>query len=467
MQFKNVAHAKAIAYAVSQITRKNSPPKFTDENFPAQNKFVLDDSPLQAAQCSRRAGKSMGVGKKQLKECFRHPGSSQLYVGLTFATVRNIMWKPIFNKINTDLNLGGKPNESRLEINFPNGSDIKLVGADADPKQMEKFLGGAYRSCVIDEAGSFRQDLNTMVYEMLLPAVSDWNGWIALTGTPTEITNGLFFDVTNGKQQGWSVHKWTTYDNPYMVTKWARQVELLRKDNPRVEETPFFRRMYMNEWVVDNSSLCYKYDYTRNDIAKIPHNDPMVHVLGIDLGFNDPTAFSVLAYGEYDPTCYIVHTHKKSGMIISDVAERINYYIKKYNPVAMVIDNASKQAVEELRQKFSLPLIPAEKQGKAEFIEIMNSDFILGNIKLLPDAEELKKEYGGLIWDKDKLPKRVEHPNCQNHICDSSLYAYRYCYQYRHDKKPEKTSEEERIDAWFEDQAENLENEDAKEYWER
>lgn len=598
MEFTSIEHAKAIAYAVSQIKKERMQPRFNDEKFPAQNKFVDDTSPLQAAQCSRRAGKSMGVGKKQLKECFKFPGSDQLYIGLTFATVRNIMWKPIFTKLNTDLNLGGKPNESRLEINFPNGSAIKMVGADADPKQMEKFLGGSYRSCVIDEAGSFRQNLHTMVYEMLMPAVADWNGWIALTGTPTELTRGLFFDVTNGKYNGWSVHKWNTYDNPYMADKWDRQIELLKKDNPRVEETPFFKRMYLNQWVIDDSSLCYKYDWERNDIAKIPHNDPMIHVLGIDLGFTDPTAFAVLAYGEYDPNCYIIHTHKKAGMIISDVADRITYYIQKYNPVAMVIDNASKQAVEELRQKFSLPLIAAEKQGKPEFIEIMNSDFIMGTIKLLPETEELKKEYGGLIWDKDKLPRRKEHPNCENHICftagtkirtpkglvnietlkvgdlvntragakrikhaitrkervikltlsngveiectedhpffsdgqwvkakdlketdrlyswkfytwantipvhfihrteityypvdvfnitvdeqheyfandilvsncDAALYAFRFCQQYRHEKRAKPSSEEERIDAWFEDQAEDLNKSDQTEYWER
>jgi hypothetical protein len=377
------------------------------------------------------------------------------------------MWNPILKKINQDLNLGAKHNEARLELAFPNGSEIKLAGADADSAQMEKFLGGAYRSCVIDEAGSFRQDLKQMVYEMLLPAVADWNGWIALTGTPTEITRGLFYDVTNETPEGWTLHKWSTYDNPYMAEKWDRQVKILKQTNPRIEETPAFRRMYLNEWVIDTDSLCYKYSFDRNDVEKIPHEDPMVNVLGVDLGFNDPTAFSVLCYGEHDPSCYVKYTYKRSGMIISDVAERIKQLMRRFDPVAIVIDNASKQAVEELRQKFTIPLIPAEKQGKAEFIEIMNSDFILGNIKLLPDTESLKEEYGALIWDKDKLPKRLEHPSCENHLADATLYAYRYCYQYRHEKKPEIPTEEAKIDAWFDEQAAELELEDQKEWWEK
>lgn len=440
---------------------------FTVKEFPEQNAFILDDSTLIAAQCTRRAGKSAGIGRKQLRECFRFPGASNLYLGLTFTTVRNIYWKPIILQINKDLKLGGIPNESRLEMNFPNGSDIKLCGADADKHQMHKFLGGSYRSCVIDEAGSFLQDLRQLVYEMVLPAVSDWDGWVALTGTPTEITNGLFFDVTNGKEKGWSVHRWETEQNPFMRENWRKQVEMLIKNNPRIIETPAFRRMYKNEWVIDTDSLVYKYDAHRNSIRDIPHNDKMTHVLGVDLGFNDPTAFSILGYSSYDPTCYVKFGYKRSGMIISEVAERIKFLMRKYDPVAIVIDNASKQAVEELKQKYQIPLIAAEKAGKAEFIEIMNSDFITGNIKLLPGADGLAKEYANLIWDKDKHPKRIEHPSCENHISDSALYGYRYCYQYLSELRKKKTTEEEKIDQWFEDQSKKMDWDNDEEFWEK
>jgi len=469
LKFLNLEHAKALADEFrKEIERRHSKGvSFDDSSFPKQSAFIKDDNTLQAVQCSRRAGKSFGIAKKQLKECLRFPGSAQLYIGLTLGTARNIMWNPILKKINADLNLGARFNEARLEVLFPNGSEVKLGGADADAAQMEKFLGGSYRSCVIDEAGSFRQDLTQMVYEMLLPAVADWDGWIALTGTPTEITRGLFYDVSNNPPDGWTLHKWNTYENPYMKDKWAKQVEMLKKTNPRIEETPAFRRMYLNEWVIDHDSLCYKYDYRRNDIEELPHKDPLTYVLGVDLGFNDASAFTVMGYGEYDPSCYVVDTYKRSGMIISEVADRIKHIMKKYDPVAIVIDNASKQAVEELKQKFTIPLIAAEKQGKAEFIEIMNSDFILGNIKLLPNTEALKDEYGGLIWDKDKLPKRLEHPSCENHLADSTLYAFRYCYQYRHEKRPEVPTEEDKIDAWFDEQAELMEEDDNKEWWEK
>ncbi len=470
MEFESPQHAAAILQAVRNIQTKKSVPPVIDDNFPQQAAFIRDESKRKALQCSRRAGKSFGIGRAQIHECMLVPGSPQLYIGLVRESARNIMWDPIYKRLNAELQLDGVTNETRLDITFPSlrGSKITIVGADASPKDMEKYLGGAYRSVVVDEAGSFRQDLRKLVYENMEPALADYDGWFGLAGTPTEITKGLFFDVVNGKEKGgWSIHKWNTLDNPYMREYWAKRLDMLIKNNPRIMETPAFKRMYLNEWHIDKDSLCYRYDSERNDIAALPNPDEMRNIIGVDLGFNDPTAFVVLSYSDHDPCCYIRHASKKAGMIISDVAARLNQLISKYDPLAIVIDNASKQAVEELKQKFGIPLIAAEKHGKAEFIEIMNSDFILGNIKVLPDAEILKTEYGALIWDKNKFPRKQEHPSCDNHCADAALYPYRYCYQYRWEERPEKPTEEQKIDIWFDEQARELDSEEKKEWWEK
>ncbi len=469
MEFQSPQHAAAVLAAVRDRQIRKAIPSIIDPNFPEQGAVIRDPSKRKGVQCTRRAGKSNGLGRAQIYECVEYPGSAQLYLGLVRQSARNTMWDPIYKKLNAEFQLGGKPNELRLDITFPNykNSKITIAGADCTKQEMEKFLGGAYRSIVIDEAGSFRQDLRKLVYENLEPALSDWDGWVALAGTPTEITKGLFFDVVNGKEAGWSVHKWDTFANPYMREYWTKRIAMLEKTNPRIFETPAFRRMYLNEWVIDTDSLCYKFAFEFNEIKELANPEEYAHVIGVDLGFNDPTAFAVLAYSQYDPNCYIRYADKKAAMIVSDVAERIKFLIAKYDPIAIVIDNASKQAVEELKQKFSLPLIAAEKHGKAEFIEIMNSDFIMGHIKLCGPTEPLKKEYASLIWDRSKAPKRVEHPSCDNHCTDAALYGYRYCYQYLWEKKPEKQSEEDRIDDWLQGEADELKREEELEFWER
>jgi hypothetical protein len=76
-------------------------------------------------------------------------------------------------------------------------------------------------------------------------------------------------------------------------------------------------------------------------------------------------------------------------------------------------------------------LTPAQKQGKADFIEIMNGDFISGYIKIHRKlGVGLMDELQALVWDERAFPRREEHPGCDNHMTDALLYSWRHCYQY-------------------------------------
>lgn len=477
---------------LDELEKRSRKPKLqlVDKDFPKQADFVEDQSPLQASLCTRRAGKSYGAGLKLFREALLFPGCSCLYLALTRNSAKNIMWKDVVKDINRKFELNAKFNESELLITLPNGpdpkdpydggSEIKLAGMDSGKDEMEKVLGGKYRIVLIDEAGSWKQDLYKMVFEHLEPAVADWNGYIVLIGTPTAFTFGLFYNVTKTPEEaegdeepieeGWSVHRWNTFDNPYMEENWRKQEERIVAGNPDVINLAWYRRMRKGEWVKDISDLCYKYERPKNWVSELP-NSAWTNILGIDLGFNDESAFVIQSFRDHDDNLYTRETYKRSGMIVSDVAERIKYYVNTYHPIACVIDNASKQVVEELKQRFDLPLEAAEKAGKAEFIEIMNSEFILGKIKLCPGTEELEKEYNKLIWDPEEKKKRkfVEHEGCPNHLADAALYSWRKGLQYRAEAAPEPPTDEEKMDEWEEREALKIEMEkrshDEDEYY--
>ena len=222
---------------------KRSSVQLLDYNFEAQTKFTLDKNNLKAAQCSRRSGKSYGTGLYLFKEALENPGCTCLYIALTRESAKKIMYKDVLKRINKKHLLGATFNEITLTVTLPNGSLIYLVGADAKPDEMQKFLGQAYRLVVIDESASFKQDLREMVYEILKPAMADLQGTICMIGTPGKIPKGLFFDITNGREKGWSVHKWMASDNPYMKEKTKKEMDELIASNPLVVETPFFKRM--------------------------------------------------------------------------------------------------------------------------------------------------------------------------------------------------------------------------------
>lgn len=454
------------AYDINELTadlvsRREAHDAMIDWEFIPQANFITDDASRKAALCTRRAGKSFGIASDFIADSFHHPGASYLYMALTRLSAKAIMWDDVLKQIDKAKGLSAKFNEAELEMRLPNGARIMLYGADSTKGELEKKLGGKPRKVVVDEAGSFKQDLEKLLIEVLEPAVTDMEGQICMIGTPTELTGTYFHQITSGElDHGWSIHRWNTFANPHMTDKWRKQIKRLRQTYGDVlEQLPWFRRMYLGEWVTDHESLVYKFDPRRNTIDALPEAR-YTYLMGIDLGFDDPTAFVLGAYNNHQKNLYILETYKRSGMTISDVADRIRYYQQKYDIYDMVIDNASKQAVEELKQRFDLPLEAAEKTGKAEFIEIMNSEFIQGKIKLV-DGEAtapLADEYQNLIWDEDKKPKREEHPRCENHLCDAALYMWRKHLAYMSEppiQEPE--TDEERIEQWEEQEALKIE----------
>jgi len=122
--------------------------KFYDNKFPEQKAYILDDSPRVGLLCTRRAGKSFGIGLKLFRAAFAEPQCTCTYIGLTRKTAKKIMWKDVFKSIDRKMNLGCKFNESELSITCPNGSIIYLEGADSGKDEMDKVLGGKLKLVV-------------------------------------------------------------------------------------------------------------------------------------------------------------------------------------------------------------------------------------------------------------------------------------------------------------------------------
>lgn len=444
-----------------------------DPWFKKQNHFINDSSRLKAALCTRRAGKSYGAGLYLFQEALANPGVSCLYIALTRDSAKKIMVKDVLSTINRKFKIGAILNKTELTYSLRNGSVIYLLGADADEQEKEKLLGQKYKLVVIDESASYSIDLRDLVYRILKPAMADLRGTIVLIGTPGNITRGLYFDITTGVEPGWSVHKWSALDNPHIKEEIQSEMDELIASNPLIEETPLWKQMYLGEWFIDKDKLVYKYSDLKNraiDLPKLKGRAEWRYVLGVDLGFEDASAFSVCAYNEYDPTLYVVNTFKKTKMDVTDVADQIKELQKIYPIHKFIVDGANKQAVEEIKKRHEIPLEAAEKSGKVDFIEIMNSEMIQGKIKIIVpgDIGGLIGEWQTLVWD-EKSKKKQENPACPNHLADATLYAWRYCYTYLSQKfyhKPSPNSQES-VDAFWDKEAEKLERTSIKPFWER
>jgi hypothetical protein len=410
--------------------------------FPEQRVFVVDPSPQKAADTTRRAGKSYSDGLIQCISALENPGTMHLYVHLFREDAKDTYWTAVLKEIDSKYGLNIDFNDTSLEARFPNGSVIKLKGYDTEPDAFRKVLGKKYKTVVVDESGSFRQDLEEALNKYVGPALVDLAGQLILSSMPTNFTKSYFARVRAGKVPGWSVHHWDAHKNTSLVEgvpmcqRWAESIARLRANDPHVEEQAWFQQQYLGMWVVDTTNLCYHFREDRNVYQGLPvyPTGSWTYVLGCDLGFNDATAFVVGAYHDHDPNLYIVEAYKKPGLDYTAVAEHIQALDKKYNGFAkMMVDGANKQGVEEMRRRHSLPLVASEKQDKATFMGLLDSDLIAGRVKADPKTcPALIQEWSELVWYERALEqnKRVEHPSLDNHLCDAALYMHRYAYQW-------------------------------------
>jgi len=422
-----------------ELEAKNIP-DISDPNFPQQAKFIEDPAKLKLLSCTRRAGKSMTAAIYLISEALKNPGCNCLAIGLTRESIKSILWKDCLRFLNEKFGLNAVFNLTELTMTLTNGSVIRLTGVDSDENESLKLLGGKYRLVCIDEGSMYTVDLRNLVYGILKPAMTDPNaggqrGTIAMMGTSSNFTRGLFYDVANRIEPGWSVHEWSAHDNPYVAKQWAEELEEIRTLRPLYMQTPQFRQWYLNEWVVDEEKLCYKFNESKNLYTERPKLNPALwtYVLGVDLGWEDDTAFVLSAFHANDHRLYIVETFNKKFMTLPDVEAKIHEFQNRYEVSRIIIDGSAKQAIETMRTKTSIPFEFADKQGKEAFIELLNADLLQAKILVHKSCTNLINEMMSLVWmtdgDRLRFPKK-EHPALPNHLCDALLYNWRMCFHH-------------------------------------
>ena len=439
---------KAAALEVMRRVQLRHRPDVVDhpDNFAQQKAFLNDPAWLKSLFCTRRSAKSYTAGLWLIAGALDFDGGNCLFLGLTRQSAKAIIWKDVLRDINEKFQLGASFNQTELTMTLPNRSVIYVTGVDADESEMRKLLGRKYRRCGLDEASMYTIDLRNLIYGVLGPATADpddrgQRGQIAMFGTASDFPRGLFFDVTTGEEKGWSRHTWTAHDNPHVAKQWQETLDDIEANRPLYMQTPQFKQWYLNQWVIDDEKRVYKFDPIKNVIDDVPLglvDDGWSIVLGVDLGWEDDTAFVLTAYHVNDPNLYVLGTYAAKHLTfekVCDVIEQKFMSNPHWAPNKVVVDGANKQGVESMRSRSKIPFDYADKQDKATFIELCNSDLVQAKIKMVRSEsnQALWQELSSLVWvtdgDKIKFPKK-EHPALPNHRCDAFLYAWRNGYHY-------------------------------------
>lgn len=447
--------------------------------FPKQKEFILDPSRRKTLFCTRRSAKSYTGGLHMVHFAMQYPKVNIGFVGLTRASAKAIIWKDILKVIDDKYHLEATFNHTDLMMRLPNESEILVFGADADENEMKKLLGRKFKLLIIDEASMYSISIANLI-GLVEPALIDEDGTICLLGTASDFPRGLFYDITTGKDNSWKLFKWSAYDNPYVARQWHATIEKIKVERPLYMDTPQFKQWYLNQWIVDEEKLVYRFSASRNLCLRQPHlsHDSWTYILGVDTGWEDDSAFVLSAFHSNDPNLYILSCYRRKKMTFDDVAAKVQEFMSdsQYAPHKVIIDGANKQGVESMRMRSKIPFEYADKQDKATFIELLNSDLVEGRIKILdtPENRPLWEEMASLVWmtdgDRIKYPKK-EHPNLPNHLCDAFLYAWRCGYHYNssaavkiHAVGSKEWYLQQAEDIW-EKERENLERQEQKGEW--
>lgn len=392
---------------------------------PAQRRFLEDKSHLKAALCTRRAGKSHSAAAILYMAASSKPNTVALYLALTRRSAKAIMWHKL-KELDRAFGLEMKFSEADLIVTLTNGSRIVIFAADIE-NLSDRLRGDAYISVVIDEAQSYGTHLQYLIDDVLEPATLDHSGSISLIGTPGPIPAGVFFDATTTRTH-YSTHRWSILDNSYLphASNW---IATLKKQRGWSDDNPTWRREYLGEWCQDPDALVYKFLRSRNIYRDLPmHESEFTHIIGLDYGWNDQTAFSIIAYSPKHPNAYVRECYGRSEMIPSRVAEELQRLIKRYQPERIVADTGGlgKSITEEMRLRYGLPIVAAEKTDKLSAIDAINGDFIDKRILVHESCLALMTQFEQLTWDD----KQKENPTLPNDLCDATNYPLRWSRHY-------------------------------------
>lgn len=441
-----------------------------------------------SVRCPRRSGKSHGMTSLALWWGETHPGARILIISLTLKSTKENFWSGApggIIKQNHVYELGLKFNHTDTVWFHENGSRGRLAGAET-VADIERLRGAAAEAdiAIVDECKSFAPELlNELIRDVLEPGLMTRDGILVLGGTPGSIPVGTFYQATDsrarndaggitcipvGEEDGpaydgvdnnkeyWRLHTWTIQDNTAAPAQWRRALGN-KKRQGWGDDHPTWRREYLGEWVTDATDLVYTWagyrvkgeeyvtwrpEKSKENPAGLPSDKgPWRFVLGIDLGYVDESALVLAAYSETTKELRHVYDFKQPGMTVDDFIDEVFNVIERFGrPDAIVADTAgggSKMLIETLNQRYGLGIESAKKTEKQDHIELLNSDFAAGRVKVIPGSD-LAHELSGLQWDLSRESKMVlartgrlrEDPSCPNHLCDALLYLYRYSYHF-------------------------------------
>jgi hypothetical protein len=426
-----------------------------------RQQVIFDDKSRRVGVLgTRRAGKTEIWSRRAVCTALERPRSIIRIWAINKLRCKELMWNSI-TLLCQRHKIPLQGNETTGTFKLPNGSEIRLLGADKE-KEAQKKRGDKTAAEIVLESQMYSGFLKALVEDVAGPCLFDLQGTFYLEGTPGLVCGGYWYDVSGredhatrwespggdgGVGAGWAMHHLNILANPFIAHRFE-ELASLKKMMRWKDTNPTYVREWLGRWVNDFDALYYAFDPVRNtfspELGIQPWGPGWMHTLGWDLGGKDDMALTVWGFHPSLPELYEAFSWKKPGASADEVIEQVKgLEARKFNLIKMVADTGGggKMYVEEVQRRYPYSFEPAKKSEKYEHVRLLNDDLRGGFLKLMAGsayAGEIavlpKKQPWPNPEDPEALPE--EHPLFANHCCDAGLYSYRGAMHYLHREAP-------------------------------
>lgn len=373
-----------------------------------------------------------------IEHAMKNPNSVIKLVTDTKAHVKSI-FEPLFRDILLTCPEDFKPkyNTSQFLYHFPNGSQVQLAGSDN--KNYERLRGQRASLILVDEAG-FCNDLNDMVYSVLLPTTTHTGGKIILSSTPPEDSAHPFLNFIEEATMNGTLTKKTIFDNPLLSKE---QIDnIITKMGGITSER--FRREYLVQIVksADSSVIPEFTEELQKEIIKEWPLPPFYDTyVSMDLGGKDLTA---VLFGYYDFRAdkiiiqdELIMDFRKPGNNIEELTKQImlkeeqlwtNVLTNELKKPYLRVSDVNPMVLNEIR-KYShtqLTFVATKKDNVDAYINNLRALLSAKKIIINPKCKILIRHLANVRWKgstKDEFARSVD--NGHYDAADACIYLIR------------------------------------------
>ena len=339
------------------------------------------------------------------REIQQHPTGSFLVVSPTYQMFQRIVLPETLKFM--DAVAKGEYRSGERTYYLPTGGKIYFGSAD-NPFSLE---GVHVYAAWMDEAGQMKRE----AWDVVLRRVGFHNGRVLITTTPYNLgwLKTEFYDRWKAGDKDYDVIQFASIENPYYPREEFERAKATMQDWK-------FKMFYLGEFTKPEGLVYEDFDSSKHIVNPFPIPPEWRRIMGIDFGYNNPTAAVWIAISP-DDVMYVYREYYKRNKIPQESGAEILRLCQGENIEAAFCDPSEPAAIEEYR-RLGIPAISANnavKEGIEDVIARLKGDrlFVFRGLNNLLDEIE---NYRWKVHNDNVVDEPIKE---YDHAVDALRYA--------------------------------------------